>query len=103
MNKPDAMMLTPAVSDAEHPLTDAIRIQQEPPIGPRWRSLGRAGIGAWLIISGKALLAPEPVHAWSTGGYRSDSSYGDSHHRSSHSNHRSRSPRTDQHHSGSHG
>ena len=103
MNKPDETMMAQAGSGADHPMNGSVSVQQEPALGPRWRSLGRAGISAWLIISGMALLAPEPVHAWSTGGYRSDSSYGDSHHRSSHSNHRSRSPRTDHHHSGSHG
>ncbi|NBC49624.1 MAG: hypothetical protein GVY22_16940 [Gammaproteobacteria bacterium] len=95
-------MITPADRDTDHLMRDARRIQQDPVLGPRWRALGRAGIGAWLIISTMALMAPEPVHAWSTGGYRGYSSYGYSHHRSSHSKHRSRSPRSYHHHSGSH-
>ena len=101
MNKPDAMM-TPADRNADHPMIGTESVQQEPATPPRWRSLRRAGIGAWLIISAMALMTPEPVHAWSTGGHRGYSIYGYSDHRPGHSSRRYRSPRSYRHHSGSH-
>lgn len=100
MNTP-TVTIEQARGDSDHAMNTARSALQGPAIPPHWRSLGRAGIGAWLIVSAMALMAPEPVHAWSIGGYRGSSSYGFSHHRSSHSNHRSRSPRSYRHHSGS--
>lgn len=103
MNKPDERKLTPAASVAGYSMTGARIVQQEPTSGSRWRFLGRTGISAWLIVSAMAYLAPEPVHAWVTGGYRGYSSYGFSHHRPSHSNRRYRSTRAHRHYSGSRG
>ncbi|MCF7980200.1 MAG: hypothetical protein K9L82_19750 [Chromatiaceae bacterium] len=100
MNTP-TVTIESARSDSDHAINGARSAQQEPVIRPRWRSLGRAGIGTWLIVSAMALMAPESVHAWSTGGHRGSSIYGYSYHRPGHSSHRYRRPRSYRHHSGS--